>query len=107
MSRRTTTLIVVALAATLALGVVEPALAETTDIGKNVGNEVNSWAKGLLLGVAALVGLPALFRRDVGQGLVIVLITVLVGGFVFAAKPVQNTISSMWQTVAPTETKAK
>jgi hypothetical protein len=94
-------LTMLALTVVLTIGVAEPSLA-ATDIGKNVGDEIGSWAKGLLLGVAALVGLPALFRRDVGQGVVILLIVVLIGGFVYAGGPVQSTIKTMWQTVAGT-----
>jgi hypothetical protein len=96
----------VALAAAVALIVIEPAFA-ASDIGKNVGGEVTSWAKGLLLGTAALVGLPALLRRDIGQGVVIVLIVVLVGGFVYAGGQVQDTIQTMWKTVAGANAEAK
>lgn len=95
-----------ALTAVLMLVVVEPSFAQS-DIGKNVGGEVTSWAKGLLLGVAALVGLPALFRRDIGQGVVIVLIVILVGGFVYAGGQVQNTVQAMWKTVAGANAETK
>lgn len=96
----------VALAAALTLTVIEPSFA-ASDIGKNVGGEVTSWARGLLLGTAALVGLPALLRRDIGQGVVIVLIVVLVGGFVYAGGQVQDTIQTMWKTVAGANAEAK
>jgi hypothetical protein len=105
MSRRAV-LSTVALAAALTLTVIEPSFA-ASDIGKNVGGEVTSWAKGLLLGTAALVGLPALLRRDIGQGVVIVLIVVLVGGFVYAGGQVQDTVQTMWKTVAGTNAEAK
>lgn len=100
MSRKIIVLAIAATAVGLALSVAGPAWAEPSDIGKNVGDELQSWAKGLLLAVAALVALPALAKRDVSQGLVIVLLVVIVGGFVYATTPVQNTISTMWNTVA-------
>jgi hypothetical protein len=103
---RRAVLTTLALAVVLVLAVIEPSFA-ASDIGKNVGGEVTSWAKGLLLGTAALVGLPALFRRDVGQGVVILLIVVIVGGFVYAGGQVQDTVQSMWKTVAGTNAEAK
>jgi hypothetical protein len=97
-----------ALAATtmMVLAVVDPALAQTTtnggsttDIGKNLGDEVSSWAKALLLGVAALVGLPALAKRDLGQSMVVALITIVLGGFIFAGDTVESIIHTMWTTL--------
>jgi cobalamin synthase len=91
--------------AALALGVlllavlVEPSLAGASDVGKNVGKEVKSWATALILGVAALVGLPVLFRRDVNGGLVLVLLVIVVGGFVFAESSVRQVIRALWQAV--------
>jgi cobalamin synthase len=76
-----------------------PALADTSNIGRNVGNEVRSWATALLLGVAALVGLPILFRRDVNAGLVLVLLVIVVGGFVFAPTAVREVIRGLWQAI--------
>src|SRR5919109_1657035 len=76
-----------------------PALADTSQIGKNVGDEVRSWATALILGVAALVGLPVLFRRDVNAGLILVLLVIVVGGFVFAPTAVREVIRGLWQAI--------
>jgi cobalamin synthase len=86
------------LAVSLAL-TAAPALADTSNIGRNLGNEVRSWATALLLGVAALVGLPILFRRDVNAGLVLVLLVIVVGGFVFAPTAVREVIRGLWQAI--------
>jgi hypothetical protein len=87
----------------LALGVLlvfaAPALADTSQIGRNLGDEVRSWATALLFGVAALVGLPILFRRDVNAGLVLVLLVVVVGGFVFAPAAVREVIRGLWRAI--------
>ena len=76
-----------------------PAMAAASDVGKNVGDEVRSWATALILGVAALVGLPILFRRDVSGGLVLALLVVVIGGFVFAPGTVRTVIRGLWQAI--------
>ncbi len=76
-----------------------PALADTSQIGKNVGDEVRSWATALILGVAALVGLPVLFKRDVNAGLILVLLVIVVGGFVFAPTAVREVIRGLWRAI--------
>lgn len=93
----------------MVLMVVDPALADptkttgdggaTTDIGQNLGREVQSWGSALLLGVAALVGLPALAKRDLGQSMVVAMITIVLGGFIFAGDTVKTMIDSIWSTV--------
>jgi hypothetical protein len=101
-------LVAMALAVLLVLLAVHPALAapdpsggdgKTSQIGTNLGNEVRSWAKALLLGVAALVGLPALAKRDLSQSLVIAVIVLVVGGFIFADGTVKTVIQSLWSTI--------
>ena len=90
----------VALVAVLMLVVlVEPSLAGPSQVGKNVGREVKNWATALLLGVAALVAIPLLIKRDVNGGLVLVLLVVLVGGFVFAPSSVKGVIDGLWQAI--------
>ena len=76
-----------------------PALADTSEIGRNVGNEVRSWATALILGVAAIVGLPVLFRRDVNGGLILALLVIVVGGFVFAPTAVRQVIRGLWNAI--------
>lgn len=83
----------------LAIGAPE-ALADTSEIGKNVGSEVQGWATTLLLGVAALVSIPVLARRDVNGGLVLALLVIIVGGFAFAQPAVKQVITALWQSIA-------
>ena len=83
--RRVIVVLVVCAAGVVVIGVgAAPAMAAASDVGKNIGDEVQSWATALILGVAALVGLPILFRRDVSGGLVLALLVVVIGGFGFA-----------------------
>jgi cobalamin synthase len=77
----------------------ELALADTSDVGRNVGREIRTWATAILLGVAALVAIPVIAKRDVNGGLVLVLLVVLVGGFAFASGTVRSVISELWQAI--------
>jgi hypothetical protein len=80
---------------------VEPALAAgTSEIGKNVGREVSSWARAIMLGVAGLVAIPVLAKRDVAGGVVLALLVVIVGGFVFAPGTVESAITGLWHAIA-------
>jgi cobalamin synthase len=90
---------IAALTAVALFGFVEPALAEPSDVGQNLGDEVKAWGTALLLGVAALVGLPALAKREVNQALVIALIVVVLGGFIFAGDTVKSVIDSLWNVL--------
>jgi cobalamin synthase len=86
-------------AAVTGLVLAEPALAQTSDIGRNVGREVRTWASALLLGIAGLVAIPVLAKRDVNGGLVLVLLVILVGGFVFAQDSVRAVIDGLWRAI--------
>ena len=89
-------LLLVALAAT-------PAFAATTDpsnIGKNVGQMFSSWATWIFMGVAALVAIPPLAKRDVGGGVVLVGMAILLGGFVFYQSGVGDLIQGLWHHAA-------
>ena len=93
-------ILVCALACALLLVVlVEPSLARPSDVGRNVGREVKTWANALLLGVAALVAIPVLAKRDVNGGLVLALLVILVGGFVFAQGAVRQVIAGLWRAI--------
>ena len=88
-----------AAALVLLVALAPAALADTSEIGRNVGNEVRSWAIALILGVAAIVGLPVLFKRDVTGGLVLALLVIVVGGFVFAPNAVRQVIRGLWNAI--------
>lgn len=75
------------------------AIAATSDIGKNLGDEVKALATALFLGVAALVAIPVLTRRDVNGGLVIALLVVILGGFVFAPGSVKQVVMELWRAI--------
>ena len=81
------------------LALAEPALAQTSDVGKNIGREIKTWATALLLGVAGLVAIPVMAKRDVSGGLVLALLVVIVGGFVFAQPAVKAVITGLWQSI--------
>lgn len=82
------------------LALADPALAATSDVGKNVGREIKTWASALLLGVAALVAIPVLAKRDVNGGLVLALLVVIVGGFIFAQDAVRAVITGLWRAIS-------
>lgn len=96
-ARHTGALVVVLAAVALSLIAVDKALA-TSDIGRNVGQEITSWGKWLIFGVAALVALPAMARRDMAGILVIAAMVIVAGGFVFAPGAVEDTIVSLWKS---------
>ena len=100
MKRRLAWLVLAALLVSAILAALAaPALAETSNIGRNVGDEIRSWATALILGVAAVVGIPVLLRRDVNGGLVLALLVVVVGGFVFASAVVRQIIRAIWLAI--------
>lgn len=77
-----------------------PALAETSDIGRNVGNEVKAWNTSLLLAIAGLLAIPVLAKRDMASGIVLTLLVTLIGGFAFAPGAVRTVIESLWRAAA-------
>lgn len=74
-----------------------PVFASTSQVGKNIGDEVKGLATALFLAVAALVAIPVLTRRDVNGGLVIALLVVVLGGFIFAPGSVKQVIVELWK----------
>lgn len=104
MTQRSILLLPVAAALALATlaGLPDPALAATdaSQIGKNLGEMLSEWATYLFLGVLALVAIPPLAKRDVSGGLVLALLAVVLGGFVFFQSGVGELIKSIWETGA-------
>ena len=92
---------VVCLLAILAVGLVpDAALAQqSTDFGRNLGNQAKGLAVALFLAVAGLVALPVLGRRDVNGGVVLALLVLVLGGFVFAQDSVRAVIVGLWESL--------
>ncbi len=68
--------------------------------GRNLGNIVKSWGSALLLGIAGLMGLAALAKRNLAEGLTLLALVVLIGGFIFADDAVKGFVESLWSSVA-------
>lgn len=92
------TISLLAAVAVVALAAAEPALA-ASDLGRNLGDEIKTWATALLLGVAALVAIPVLARRDANGGLVLALLVLVLGGFAFAQGTVKQVIEEVWRAL--------
>lgn len=92
--------LVVAVATALILLAADASFAGTSEVGKNVGAEVRSWATTLLLGIAALVAIPVLAKRDVNGGMVLALLVVVLGGFAFAPDAVKQAIDGIWRSIS-------
>lgn len=74
-------------------------LAAANNFGQNLGEQAKGLAVALFLAVAGLVSLPVLGRRDVNGGVVLALLVVVLGGFVFAQGSVQLVIVSLWKSL--------
>ena len=92
-------LTVVLIAAAVWLVMPGEALAATTNFGKNLGDQAKGLSVALFLAVAGLVALPVLARRDVNGGVVLALLVVVLGGFVFAQDSVKTVIVSLWRSL--------
>ena len=77
----------------------QAAAAATTQFGKNLGDEAKGLALALFLAVAGLMTLPVIGRRDVNGGLVLVLLVVVLGGFIFAQASVKQVIVQLWHSL--------
>lgn len=97
---RTALRVAAVLGAAIAALPVSALAAGTSQIGRNVGNEIDSWGRAILLGIAGLVSVPILARRDVAGGIVLAVLVVIVGGFVFAPSTVEHAINGVWRAIA-------
>jgi hypothetical protein len=87
MSLRWSHLAVAVLLAAVVLAVaVDPASAQQANnggVGKGLGQMLQEWAKYLIPGVVALVGIPAIARHDFGMAVSIFIVAMLLGAFAF------------------------
>ena len=84
------------------LTVVSSAMADTVTTA-DVGTNLNGWLSGLgkdvLIPVTGLFGVAALFRRDIGQALVVAVIAIIVGIFVYDAPGASKIIHDVATTL--------
>ena len=71
----------------------------TADVGTNLGGWLSGLGQDILIPVAGLFGVGALFRRDVGHALVIAVIAIIIGIFVYDARGAQTIIQSVANTL--------
>ena len=102
MSTRATFLATLILAMlSLAVGA-NTALATTipaADVGTNIGGWLTGLGQDLLIPITGLFGIGALFRRDVGHALLVALIAIIVGIFVYDAPGASSIINSVANTI--------
>lgn len=87
---------------------VGPAWADTSTTGSqsfanggtNIGNALEAWGKALLFAVAAIMGLGALVRRSVGEGITILIIVVILGAFLYDQTDTETLIHNLWSAVS-------
>lgn len=97
-------LVVLALTVFLVLTVSEPAQASVgtqalQEGGTNVGNALLAWGKALLFAVAAIMGIGALVKRSVGEGVTILVIVLILGAFLYDQADTQNVIRNVWGAI--------
>jgi len=64
--------------------------------GQNVGNALLAWARALLLSTGAIMGIGALVKRSVGEGVTILILIVILGAFIYDQPDTENLIRSVW-----------
>lgn len=67
--------------------------------GTNVGNALMAWGKALLFAVAAIMGIGALVKRSVGEGVTILIIVLILGAFLYDQTDTENLIRNLWGAV--------
>jgi hypothetical protein len=68
--------------------------------GQNVGNALMAWGKALLFAVAAIMGIGALVRRSVGEGVTILVIVLILGAFLYDQTDTENLIRNLWGAIS-------
>jgi O-antigen/teichoic acid export membrane protein len=68
-------------------------------VASNLSGQLLHWASLIIIPTAAIMALPALFKRDVGHALVTLVIVVIVGMFAFDPHGVQNLVEAIAKKV--------
>jgi hypothetical protein len=68
-----------------------------SDVGRNLGGLLKSWASWLFGGATAIIAVSHLGRRDVAGAMVFAGMAILVGGFVLAGPQVAEFIKGIYE----------
>lgn len=98
-SRRLALGLVASFAALLLCASGAAAAVPAADVAGNLSSQLLSWAKVIIIPTAAIMALPALFRRDVGHALVTLVIVLIVGMFAFDSGGVQSLVEEVAKKV--------
>lgn len=72
----------------------------SADPGSNLANWLKSWVGALFGVVVGTVGLGAVAKRSVGEGLALLLVALIVGGFVIDPGAMNSLTQSVWGRIA-------
>jgi hypothetical protein len=67
--------------------------------GTNIGNALMAWGKALLFALAAIMGIGALVKRSVGEGVTILIIVLILGAFLYDQADTENLIRNIWSAI--------
>jgi hypothetical protein len=67
--------------------------------GTNVGNALMAWGKALLFAIAAIMGIGALVKRSVGEGVTILIIVLILGAFLYDQSDMETLIHNLWSAI--------
>lgn len=94
--RRRLALGIVASLAVLLLCASEAAAAlPRAEVASNLSTQLLHWAALIIIPTAAIMALPALFKRDIGHALVTLVIVLIVGTFAFDSHGVQSFVEEI------------
>ena len=72
----------------------------SADPGSNLANWLKSWVGALFGVVVGIVGLSAVAKRSVAEGLALLLVALIVGGFVLDPSAMNTLTQSVWSKIA-------
>lgn len=74
--------------------------ASSSDPGSNLATWLKSWVGALFGVVVGVVGLGAVAKRSVAEGLALLLVALIVGGFVLDPSAMNSLTQSVWSKIA-------
>jgi type IV secretory pathway VirB2 component (pilin) len=99
--RKTVVIALTVMLAVLALAAfADPALAKSAKgVGDSIQKTLGDLAKPIVTVVGGVIGIAAIVKRDVGMGLTLLVITLIVSAFLWAPDEIGKTASSLANTI--------